>query len=355
MREQGAKRWLWRWTRRIAVGLLALLVLLLVVGVIYEALGRRSAATRYPPRGQMVDIGGRRLHIDCRGTGAPTVILEAGLGTGGTVDWTLVHDRIARITRICAYDRAGIMWSDPKDTAQHAVAVADDLHALLHAAGIAGPLVLVGHSVGGPYVRSYVGRYGNQVAGLVMVDPTTPDQVARLGKATGADVDPNRASTLFHLAAALSRTGIVRLMASGAGDRHLPPEAAAAMAAYASTSISGAAAELDGFDRSMADARAVRSFGDRPLIVLTAMAPFTPAQLKTLGITPAAGARFKREWQQLHAEQARFSSRGRQQIVPDATHYIQFDRPDLVVAAVGEVIATVRADRAATQTTGVRR
>lgn len=82
------------------------------------------------------------------------------------------------------------------------------------------------------------------------------------------------------------------------------------------------------------------------LIVLTAMAPFTPAQLKELGMTPAAGARFKQEWQSLHAEQARFSTRGRQQIVPDATHYIQFDRPDIVVAAVRTVVDAVRADEA---------
>ncbi len=344
-----------RWAKRIALALLTLLILLLITGSLYEALGRRSAATNYPPRGQMVDIGGRRMHIDCRGTGAPTVILEAGLGTGGTIDWTLVHDKIASVTRTCAYDRAGIMWSDPGNQPQHATAVADDLHATLKAAGISGPLVLVGHSVGGPYVRTYVGRYGDQVAGLVMVDPSTPDQVARLGKATGADVHPGRASMLFHAASALAWTGIVRVIASGTGDKHLPPDAAAAQAAYASTSITGAAAELDGFDRSMADARAVHSFGNRPLIVLTAMAPFTAAQLKGLGMTPATGARFKQEWQRLHAEQARFSTRGRQQIVPDATHYIQFDRPDIVIAAVREVVDTVRTDGAAAQPTGDRR
>lgn len=354
MTEPLARYRLWRWTKRIVLGLVALLVLFLAIGSIYEALGRRSAATNYPPRGQMVDLGGRRMHIDCRGTGAPTVILEAGLGTGGTIDWTLVHDKIASVTRTCAYDRAGIMWSDPDGKPRHAAAVADDLHATLKAAGISGPLVLVGHSVGGPYVRTYVGRYGDQVAGLVMVDPSTPDQVARLGKATGADVHPGRASILFHAASALAWTGIVRVMASGTGDKHLPRDAAAAQAAYASKSISGAAAELDGFDQSMADARAVHSFGNRPLIVLTAMAPFTPAQLKGLGMSPTAGARFKAEWQRLHAEQATFSTRGRQQIVPDATHYIQFDRPDIVVAAVRDVIGTVRADGVAAYPTGDR-
>lgn len=107
-----------RWVKRILLALLALLLLLIVVGAIYEAFGRKNAQAKYPPPGKLVDIGGRKMHIDCRGTGSPTVILESGLGTGGTTDWTLVHEEIASFTRTCAYDRAGIMWSDAKDSRQ---------------------------------------------------------------------------------------------------------------------------------------------------------------------------------------------------------------------------------------------
>ncbi len=327
-----------RWLKRLSLTLLALLVLLTIVGAIYEAIARRNARAAYPPRGAIVDIGGRKIHLDCRGAGSPTVILEAGLGTGGSQDWALVHDRIAHFTRTCAYDRAGILWSDPKDTPQHAATVAEDLHVALKAAAITGPLVLVGHSIGGPYTRTYVGRYGDQVAGLVMVDPSHPDQIARLGKAVSVDVHPGQASTLFNTAAWLSWTGIVRLIMPAAGDEKLPRDAAARIAAYSSLSIAGATSELNGFDQTMNDARAVRSFGNRPLIVLTAMAPFTPQQLKALGMTPEEGARFKTEWKALHADQATFSTQGRQQIVADAGHYIQIDRPDVVVAAVREVV-----------------
>ncbi len=341
-----------RWIKRILLGLLALLILLVAVGAIYEALGRRSAEANYPPRGKLVDVGGRKMHIDCRGTGSPAVILESGLGTGGTLDWTLVHDEISGFTRTCAYDRAGIMWSDPKDTPQRASAVVDDLHALLKGAGINDPLVLVGHSIGGPYTRTYVGKYGDQVAGLVMVDPSHPDQVARLGKVVGVNVDPKQSSTIMHAATALAWTGLTRFMISR-GDKPKLRTAAETKrlggaleisAAYGSTSVTGSRSELEGFDDTMDDARAVHSFGSRPLIVLTAMAPMTPAQLKGLGLKAEDGARFKQEWKQLHAEQAAFSTRGRQQVVPDATHYIQVDRPEVVIAAVREVVDTVRAD-----------
>lgn len=341
-----------RWVKRILLGLLALLILLVAVGSIYEALGRKNAQAKYPPPGKLVDIGGRKMHIDCRGTGSPTVILEAGLGTGGSTDWTLVHDEIAGFTRTCAYDRAGIMWSDPKDTPQDAAAVTEDLHKLLKGAGISDPLVLVGHSIGGPYTRTYTGKYGDQVAGLVMVDPSHPDQVARLGKVVSIDVHPKRASTLMHGANALAWTGIVRfLIARGdapklrtAAETKRLGDALVKAAAYGSTSIVGSTSELDGFDRTMDQARAVHSFGNRPLIVLTAMAPMKPEQLKGLSLKAEDGDRFKQEWKTLHTEQAAFSTRGHQQIVPDATHYIQVDRPEVVIAAVREVVDEVRAD-----------
>ncbi|RYD45333.1 MAG: alpha/beta hydrolase [Sphingomonadales bacterium] len=342
----------WRWVKRVLLGLLALLILVTIVGTIYEALGRKNAAAKYPPPGKLVDIGGRKMHIDCRGTGSPTVILESGLGTGGTLDWTLVHDEIARFTRTCAYDRAGIMWSDPKDTPQDAAAVTEDLHALLKGAGITDQLALVGHSIGGPYTRTYTGKYGDQVAGLVMVDPSQPDQVARLGKATGLDVHPKQASTLMHTAKALAWTGLVRFVIArgekpklrNAAETKRLGDALAISGAYTSSSIRGSTSELDGYDRTQKQARAVQTFGNRPLIVLTAMAPFKPEQLKGLKMKAEQGARFKQEWKALHAEQAAFSTRGHQQLVPDATHYIQVDRPEVVIAAVREVVDTVRAD-----------
>jgi len=109
----------------------------------------------FPLQGKLVDIGGRRIQLDCRGTGSPIVIFESGLDINGSLSWSAVHDEIAKTTRACAYSRAGIMWSDPKDGPQNAKTIAEDLHAALAAAGEKPPFVLVGHSLGGPYIMTY--------------------------------------------------------------------------------------------------------------------------------------------------------------------------------------------------------
>ena len=124
-----------------------------------------------------------------------------------------------------------VLTQQHRETGIGADAVADDLHTLLKRAGVDDPLVLVGHSIGGPYTRTYVGKYGDQVAGLVMVDPSHPDQVARLGKAVKVDAHPGQAGWIMHTATALSWTGIVRFAMANAGQGKLPKDAAARMAA----------------------------------------------------------------------------------------------------------------------------
>src|SRR6478752_3670469 len=102
-----------RWAKRIAISIGALVVLATLFGTVAEAVMRARAARRYPAPGRLVDIGGRRIQLDCRGTGSPTVVLESGLDNLGSLSWAAVHDSIARTSRVCAYSRAGMLWSDP--------------------------------------------------------------------------------------------------------------------------------------------------------------------------------------------------------------------------------------------------
>jgi len=126
------------------------------------------------PLGQMVDIGGRRLHLHCTGTGSPVVVVENG-SSGFSIDWALVQEPVSKFTQICTYDRAGFAWSDHGPTINTVEETMDDLHLLLRTALIAPPYVLVGQSVGGLYVRAYQRRYPEEVAGLVLVDATPED------------------------------------------------------------------------------------------------------------------------------------------------------------------------------------
>src|SRR6476660_9508600 len=140
-----------KWLGRIALVLVVIVAIVILFGAGYETIGRRNAARDFPPPGKLVDIGGRRIQLDCRGTGSPTVVFEAGLDMGGSLSWYGVHDSIAKTTRACAYSRAGIMWSDPVSGAQTGKGIAYDLHAALDKGGELPPYVLVAHSLGGPY------------------------------------------------------------------------------------------------------------------------------------------------------------------------------------------------------------
>ena len=323
--------------------MVTLIVVTTIAGAIYEQIGRPQAARNFPPPGQLVDIGGRRLHIDCRGSGSPTVVLESGLDINGSFSWSLVHQKIAEtITRACAYSRAGILWSDPHDAPQNGTSVAEDLHAALETSGERGPFVLVGHSLGGSYIMTYTKYFGAAVAGVVFVDTSHPDQVQRFKV---LHVPESSAETyLFKVGVVLNWTGIVRAVAP-LYDRvpHQPVQDDRIVKAYASTSLGSMMKEQDARALTLAEAGTFRELGDRPLIVLTAMKPYPPEFLAELNLSAEQGRTIQDIIKQMHDEQAAWSSNSQHQIIPDSTHYIQFDRPDLVIAAVQSVVESVRA------------
>lgn len=334
------------WPKRIGIGAGGLLLALLATGIVYEQLARYHAARDYPPRGQMVDIGGRTMHIDCRGKGSPTVIFESGLGTTGSLSWDRVHDAVAATTRACAYDRAGVMWSDPAPGEQDAERVSDDLHATLKAAGVTGPLVMVGHSLGGPYIMTFVRKYGDPVKGLVFVDTSHPDQDRRMANPK-LDKVPD-GEWLKNLLIASSWTGLLRATALDPGVPEIPgmsDRTRAVGAAYRIQSLPGMKKEIAGLARTNAEAGKLRTLGDRPLIVLTATKPYPEMMTAATGMTRVEANQMQAIWKELQAEEANWSTRSRHELVPDSGHYIQDERPDLVIKAVRSVVDTVRADQ----------
>lgn len=161
-----------------AIGVLGVLVIALTAGAIYQAAASASDSKKYPPPGELYDVGEYRMHLYCIGDGSPTVILEAGASSPGLTCYA-VQKEVAVFTRVCSYDRPGFGWSDPAAgplTGEQVVAL---LHQLLVEAEVPEPCILVGHSIGGVYVRSYAHRYPAEVTGMVLVDSSHESQNLR--------------------------------------------------------------------------------------------------------------------------------------------------------------------------------
>jgi pimeloyl-ACP methyl ester carboxylesterase len=228
---------------------------------IREALDSRNIAP-----GQLVDVGGHRLHLRCAGSGTPTVLLESGLGETGAY-WGWISPAVAKDTRVCVYDRAGRGWSDPLSVPQDGVAVATNLHILLDRAHVPGPFVLVGHSSGAQYVRIFAGRYPEQVAGMVLLDGQPAEAFEGLPSYSMFYRVFHR---IFAVLPTLARLGVGRVV--------VQPYAALPAPARDMQRVHYASAgfyvslrnEFEELPASLAQARSFQSLGDRPLIVVTA-------------------------------------------------------------------------------------
>jgi pimeloyl-ACP methyl ester carboxylesterase len=303
------------------LGRIALLIIgLSLVGYIYEPIAEAADAKTYPPPGQMVDVGGYRLHINCTGEGSPTVVIESGWGDM-SASWGWVQPEVAKTTRVCTYDRAGMGWSESNQYPRTAREYAKELHTLLAKANEPGPYVLVGHSMGGFTVIVYAHDYPSEVSGLVLIDSQD------LPTSNVAAPQPAPKPGGISLPSLLARIGLVRLLADPLGSsENLPDGDKQAYTAFAVAprSVQTFMDEGKGMSEGGAQARVVTSLGALPLIVLSRGkdqdAKHTAAQTDLLKLSTNS--------QQLFADQS--------------GHPIMIEQPDAAVAAIVKIVELVR-------------
>ena len=322
-----------------------------LTGVFYQAWATSNDLKTYPAPGRMLDVHGLSYHLRCMGSGSPTVVLEAGLGES-SLSWYPVQAKLAEATRVCAYDRAGLGWSDGTNDSMSPEQVAANLNALLQNAAIEPPFILVGHSRGGLYSRSFYHQFPSAVKGMVLIDSVHDNAPARELPYAREEYLKQKIQTA--IAVPLSKIGFIRLMGWANADRQPSPLPANILAAKTAVQNRSATAQAVVNEitvmRKGLDPTTPRpaSLGNLPLVVLTSgkgidvEAAKRNAIAKNKSVENAAAIAETQKILQL--ELTALSSNSKQVIAEKSGHFIMYDQPDLVVNTVTDMVRTAKSN-----------
>jgi len=318
---------IWLWFKRLVKTIALLLVVVIGASIGYEQFNRHSAASEFPAPGRMVNVGGYDMHLNCTGTGSPVVLLESGMTGLGSMQWYVVQPAVAEVTTVCAYDRAGILWSDRRARPRTGHKMIEELGALLDAAEVRPPYVMVGHSLGGGLIRMFDEHFPGTAVGFVFIDSGHEDQLTRMPQ------NPNRTMPPPDwLLTAFGATGLIRSMSTGTVDGLPMPAARAveALSPYSVFGLYGEMASIEDTTHQLKDtaSRAPGSLGSRPVVVLTR--------------TEYDSDESRVPWMAMQAELAALSTNSDHRLIAGATHFIHVDNPEAVVDAIRDVVIAAR-------------
>jgi pimeloyl-ACP methyl ester carboxylesterase len=310
-----------KWIFAVAAGVCVTLTL---AGYIYERISEARDRRSHGAPGRMIAVGDRRLHLLCKGTVGPTVIIEQGAGEPAILWWP-VQERVSAFARICTYDRAGYGWSDPVRTSRTIQERAEELHTLLLNAEVPGPFILVAHSYGGFIVRWFAREYRDQVAGLVLVDTAEEGAIFR------EDVLDfySRVRMFPRVMEFAARFGLPRVL------RLCFPSLGGQLSSVAPDEFAATADDLASLRRvkpPLTEPGGFGSLGDLPLIVVEHGQAF-----------PGPFALLEKYWAAGQQRLAALSTKGELILAQKSNHMIHLDQPDLVVDAIQRVHAAARA------------
>jgi pimeloyl-ACP methyl ester carboxylesterase len=313
------------WLRRSAYSIAALIMTVPASGAVYQQIMLASERRANPMPGQLIDVGGYRMHIYCAGQGSPAVILESGLGDS-YMSWRNVQPQIATSALVCSYDRAGIGYSQPSPRPRTSRIFAEELHQLLHAAGVPPPYILVAHSFGGFNVRVFSSLYRSEMAGMVLLDSSHPEQPERMPAN-----DLSGAIREARFRQYVEPIGISRFVG------YCPDDAGVRAAECTFNNAREDNAELENVLTSAQEVVAAGNLGDLPLAVISRDTdqrdPDFPADLDK--------ARNK-VWSAMQEELSHLSTQGTLAMAKGSGHAIQHDRPDIVIEAVQNMVDQAR-------------
>jgi len=326
---------------RVFAWLIGALVIVVVGGAVYQWFATSRDEARFPMPGRLVDIGGRSLHLWCSGSGPVTVLLENGL-TANYTAWLLVQPAIAGFTRVCSYDRAGIGYSDASPNPTQAQFVADDLQQLRNAAGIGGPVVLVGWSAGGVFIRRYQHDHPGGVTGMVFVDSSHEQQRNRLPTLAESASMERQLEDRVRFCETVAWSGLVRVLGTFdalAESQKMAPLIRPAFVAMSNrTGCCGAIAkEMRGFQADVAQPDPPAQLGDLPIVVLTRGRKSSADDLP-YPVPQDYLDEQDRVWAELQDELAHLSTRSSHRIATGSGHGIPLEAPGVVVTAVRDII-----------------
>jgi pimeloyl-ACP methyl ester carboxylesterase len=324
--------------------LLALVIVVAALaGAVYQAIGARRSARRFPPPGAFVGVAGQRLHLICQGSGTPPVVFESGLAAS-SVSWTRVIRDVSAFTRACAYDRAGFGWSDRPSRARSVDRLLDDLRGVLRAVGEP-PYVLVGHSFGSFLIWAYAARHPAEIAGLVLLDPPsewhdlTPKSARML----------RRGIRLARVGAVLARFGVVRVSLAflTGGAPGVPRHALRVLGPTAVSTLEKLVREVRKLPSDVhpivealwCQPKCFRAMGDN-LTVLAALADVVARETASVDAPVVVVSRGDQPPDAIarHRELSRRTPRGRHTIATGSGHWIQFDDPELIVETIRGIV-----------------
>jgi pimeloyl-ACP methyl ester carboxylesterase len=316
--------------KRISLGIAGLVMLLLITGITYEYASRFVAERNFSPEGELIEVGGHSLHLLKQGNSGPTVVFESGLDSYGHLSWYKVQAEVSSFATTVSYDRAGVLWSERGDSPKTGEAMAEDLKALLEKGHLTKPYIIVGHSIAGITLRTFIAKNADDIAGIILVDATHPDQMNRFPPELKQMMQPP-ARWMLNLMVSF---GMIRFNS----DSDFPnTDSEARINTVASAiihkSLGAVIDELENIELLTKEASKVSSFGDIPIVIITGT-----SATRNNDMPQEFREDMRIIWNELQEELLMLSTDSKHILATGSGHYVQLDQPEIVIRAIKELV-----------------